>query len=246
MVGWLISAVITIFLVGAARSLRDPRIRALLQYHLELEEWYVSTHNLSPALYVITFLQLLGSTHHDVFALYAGDNLHLFEVTPQEMSSPLQNIRLLHVLKCSVTFELNSGIQWTSNASQMVFLDKGLLRGIHIPHDKLLPPVLVELGRYKNPAVWLSLEFGALGISTSLLPTGSGSLMEVVTHHWSGSGRKGDLVRKAAPVDMPEWADFSIPIMWNEDILRMLLLVSSNDNSRNEPWVLDLCSFIVL
>lgn len=187
----------------------------------------------------------MGFVHHNMFAFYAGQNLRLFEITPHEDSRPPHAIHLLHTLP-SVKFDLSSEIRWTPGASHMVFLDKGLLRGVYIPHDKTLPPTLVEFGRYKPDysRSWLSLQFGALGISTSLLPTGSGSLLEVVTHCWNDSGRQEGLIRKPVLVDTQlEWSKNSglIPIMWSDDLSRMLLLVNDNSSHRRDVLlILDL------
>lgn len=197
-------------------------------------------------LHAYVFPQIVGFIHHNMFALYAGQNLHLLEIAPHEDSRPPHAIHLLHTLP-SVEFDLLSGIRWTPGASHLVLLNKGLLRGVHIPHDQTLPPIFVEFGRYQpdySRRSWLTLQFGALGISTSILPTGSGSPLEVVTHCWNDSGRQGGLIRKPALVDIrPEWAENSdlIPIMWSDDLSRTLLLVNDHSSqSRGVLLILDL------
>lgn len=122
----------------------------------------------------------------NIFAVYATspDLLYLFEIACLDGSSSPDTIKLLHTVK--ISYHQRSEIRSFSGMSRLVMLtsDKEL-KGLVIPHDKSVPPKIVELGRCKSD--WDPQHCCVLGISASLFFDEENNTCAIVTHGWDST-----------------------------------------------------------
>lgn len=119
----------------------------------------------------------------NVFAMCSTEPhlLYLFEITCVDGSHSPNAIKLLHTVELS--FDRKSDIRRFPGVSMLVTLFSDELKGVVIPHDKTIPPTVVELGRCGSD--WDPRHCCALGISASLFFNETDRTCEILAHEWN-------------------------------------------------------------
>lgn len=163
----------------------------------------------------------------DLYAIPKSDQMRTTEVL-----SPLHSLKIRgggDSARVSGTCSIRSHPFISRGGTNLVYIDRKILCGAHIPHDPWIPPSIIRLGQHAERSLEDVdvLPFIGASCSVKLYPDSS---IHVLTYNWSGSEGEAELTfqrkrRERAFVDAGPQKFPKVACGFDEDIGRITTMI---------------------
>lgn len=232
------------YYVEVRRDPSDRKNQDILAYEFQYASGSSDYCSIKPAAqtcFIGDQIRLAAFIYDNVLAICTSRGaIRLFDIVGSESTTGCESsstFKLLHTVPFS--YDFCSDIQWSPLESYVVSIThEGEFKGLRVPHDRSIPPTVLELGKHEK---FLNKTSGwKLGTSVSTFLSASSAPMEIVHHPWinvrGGSALLNCLKQSLNGFRVPDLEIQAKVIAFSEDLGRFVIY---DDGSHTSIVVVD-------